>query len=131
MSRSRAEEMRQQTIAFHRQHPEVWELFCAYTVERIGQGFTNYSADAIMHRVRWHTATPDSDNSFKINNNFVTYYARAFMRLYPDAVGFFRLRKQLSDARPATGLDPLPPPPDADPNLELDERDEWPRERKA
>lgn len=87
----------QETLAkeanrFHQAHPEVWRYFEQFTFDRINQGFQHYSADAIMHRVRWETSA-GSKTQFKISNNHVAYYARAFMRRYPQHNGFFRTRK--------------------------------------
>ena len=35
---TRADEMREQVIAFHKEHPDVWELFVQFTMEKIEQG---------------------------------------------------------------------------------------------
>ena len=110
-SNDRREEMRAQAKAFHKQHPEVWRLFCRFTREKIDAGFKHYSVNAIFERIRWETDVPDADgrSTFKLNNNFRAFYARAFMRSYPEFSGFFRTREQTSKDAPATGLPPLGP----------------------
>ena len=98
---TRTEEMRRQCAAFHLEHPEVWDLFVQFAFDRINRNYRCYSADAIMHRVRWETAAGDADKSdgYKINDHHVTFYARRFMRQYPQHEGFFRTRVQTSERR--------------------------------
>ena len=52
---NRREEMRIAVAQFHQCHPEVWELFVEFTLEKIHAGFGNYSAKAVIERVRWET----------------------------------------------------------------------------
>jgi hypothetical protein len=88
-------------LAYHAVHPRVYSLFKRFTLEVIDRGFENYSADAIMHRVRWETAITtqpqpgkrlNPDEPFKVNNNYVAHYARMFMAEFPRYDGFFRTR---------------------------------------
>ena len=55
----------------------------------------HYSADAICHVIRWHTAIMGGDD-FKLNNNWVSGLARVWMEKYrDDHPDFFRLRDSL------------------------------------
>jgi hypothetical protein len=86
----RFEEMRQDVIQFNRKHPDVWRLFCGFTFDMINRGFMNYSVNAIFERIRWEIdAGGDGVTSFKLNNNYRAFYARAFMRKYPRARWIF------------------------------------------
>jgi hypothetical protein len=79
-------------------NPEVWRLFEQFTFHMIGRGFRHYSADAVLHRVRWETATQLDDGSgYKISNIWSAWYARKFHRAHPDHAGFFRCRASLAD----------------------------------
>ena len=110
MTQSRQEEMRRQCVAFHKEHPEVWDMFVRYTHMMIERGYQNYSAQSVVERIRWEKdAGGDGINNFKINNNFVAFYSRRFMRMYPEYEGFFRTRKQPSEDDDATNLSPLRP----------------------
>lgn len=101
--KNRKEQIRSQVNEFHKEYPEVWDLFCHYTNDRINRGFKNYSADAIMHRVRWETSLKSPANDgFKINNNFVTFYARRFAKEHPEHYDFFRFREQTSENKTVT-----------------------------
>lgn len=78
---------------FHKQNPQVWELFEKFTFQAINRGFDNYSVNAIFERIRWHTDIETTGDRFKINNNHRAYYARYFHHVYPRHDGFFRTRE--------------------------------------
>lgn len=81
-------------------NPLIWELFERFTFSIIRRGFKHYSARAVIHRVRWETATPlDDGSSFKINNNWTPFYARKFHDWHPEHNGFFRNRASIADER--------------------------------
>lgn len=77
---------------FHKDNPEVYQYFMNFTLEVITKGFKQYSADAIMHRVRWETNVVTNDTKYKINNNHISYYARKFVEDFPEHKGFFNFR---------------------------------------
>ncbi len=108
---TRYDEMREQVIAFHKANPRVMELFERFTFELIRRGFKNYSSKAIFERIRWETDQADYDgrSTFKMNNNYTSFYGRAFMNKYPEHDGFFRTRRQVSKEVSATHLPPLGP----------------------
>jgi hypothetical protein len=81
--------------AYHEAHPEVFALFLRFARELRAAGRDRYSADAILHRCRWHYAIEGRDASgFKLNNNYASRYARKLMSEYPDEFSnFFELRE--------------------------------------
>ena len=84
---------------YHELHPDVYQLFLQYARELKVAGCTQYSSDAILHRIRWHKAISGGDDSgFKINNNFSSRYARKAIANFPsEFVGFFKVRMLLVD----------------------------------
>ena len=80
-------------LKFHRENPAVWIRFAQFALELIQRGRTRYSADAVMHRVRWETALGDQNADFKINNNHIRFYSRTFQRTYPEHAEFFLTRE--------------------------------------
>ena len=108
---TRLDEMRSQVKAFHSENPEVWNLFVRFTKEIIHRGFKQYSVNAIFERIRWEVDTAGGDGryEFKLNNNFRAFYARRFMRMYPEYDGFFKTRRQTSKADYPTRMSPLAP----------------------
>lgn len=108
---SRYEELELAATEFNGKHPEVWKLFVQFTRDAIACGFDCYSADAVMHRVRWETAMGQSGpygeaGRYKINDHHVTFYGRWFMEKNPERDGFFRLRIQKSKVQQPTGRRP-------------------------
>lgn len=96
--RRRDEAMAARFAAIDAANPEMWHLFERFAWVMIRRGFSHYSARAVLHRVRWETATPLEDASqYKINNNWSPYYARKFHRVYPKYDGFFRNRTSRAD----------------------------------
>ena len=97
---SRHQELKIKTQEFHAKHPEVWVLFERFSLQLIKRGFKHYSARGVWHRIRWETATPrymeKDDQGFKLGNNHTPFYARAFMKRYPEYGEFFRTRYQTS-----------------------------------
>lgn len=78
---------------FHAANPEVYRLFCRFTAMLIERGFSNYSADAVFHRIRWHTNVETTGaEPFKLNDHHTALYARLWMQDHPQHDGFFRTR---------------------------------------
>lgn len=112
--KTREQEMREQCEAFHNKHPEVWRLFVRFTKELIAAGHRHYSAKGIFERIRWEQDVVRQKGcivfqkqQFKLNNNYSSFYARRFMRMFPDHDGFFRTRKRKSANQAATHLPEL------------------------
>lgn len=82
---------------FHMLNPEVWVFFKRFAWEKIKQGHQHYSADAVLHRVRWELGLADGGREYKLNNNWTPYYARMFHAEFPNKSGFFRLRASAAD----------------------------------
>lgn len=108
--KTRYEEMREQVKAYHEKHPEVWQLFTDFAFQMINRGYKHYSAKAVFERIRWEKdAGGDGVTQFKVGNNHPAFYARAFMKKYPQHNGFFRLREQTSHKRNATNMQDVTP----------------------
>jgi len=103
--KTRYDELREQVTEYHRNHPEVWELFVRFSFEMINRGFQHYSVSGIFERIRWEMdCGGDGISEFKIGNNYKPFYARRFMKIYPEHDGFFRLRYQTTMDKPALNL---------------------------
>jgi hypothetical protein len=77
---------------YHQENPKVYELFEKFTFDVIKRGHQHYSAKAVFERIRWHTDVETRGDSFKFSNNHTAYYARLFMKLWPEHEGFFRTK---------------------------------------
>ena len=78
---------------FDREHPEVFRLFREYAESVRGRGFTRYSADAILHRIRWWHHVERGQTEFKINDHFSSRYARLLVSVDPSFAEFFEFRR--------------------------------------
>ena len=79
---------------FHSNNPLVYYFFKRFTFEVIAKGYQRFSADAIMHRVRWKTKIETLNEKFKINNDYVALYARMFIDDFPQFDGLFEIRRR-------------------------------------
>jgi len=78
----------------HKEKPEIYEVFKEKTNELIGRGVKRYSAYGIMHVVRFlSSVSMKPQTSFKISNNVIPFYARLYIRDYPQNKDFFKLHQ--------------------------------------
>ncbi len=84
---------------FHAANPEVFRLFRKFAYQVLNNGLDHYSADAILHRIRWHMDidVKERDGEFRLNNNHAAYYARLLMQEEPMFEGFFTTRETKSE----------------------------------
>ena len=63
------------------------------------RGRKRYSADSILHRLRWHFDFDDDERTdgFKCNNNWTAPLARWFLARHPEFPKFFELRERVDD----------------------------------
>lgn len=101
---SRAEQIFDRFVEFHRQNPEVWRLFERFALQAAAAGRSRYGAAAIVERVRWHIEVETKGDAVKINNDFRAYYARMFMVAHP-GLDLFEIRRRVSADKPAYDVD--------------------------
>lgn len=82
-------------LAYHQKYPEIWKHFERLSLMVWNTGRRKYGAQTIVHNIRWHVEIENRGEDFKINNEFIAYYARVFLIKYPEAAeaGFFELRE--------------------------------------
>ncbi len=83
---------------FDKNNPKVWAYFVEFAFQALKAGRTVLSAGLITERIRWETWITTTTEDFKINNNFRAFYARKFMKEYPEYGESFRTRKSVADA---------------------------------
>ncbi len=76
---------------YHAKNPEVWQQFKDATFALIRVGRNHFSADAILHSIRFNTVIRGGKD-FKINNNYSSMYSRMFTANYPQHKDFFEQR---------------------------------------
>ena len=75
----------------HKDNPEIYKMFCGFA-EQMAKVKRHYSAKAIFHRMRWETAINERDSEFKIDDGWISHYARKFLQEYPQYDNFFKVR---------------------------------------
>ena len=83
-------------IAFHRANPHVYKSLVSmarryrkrYPGAKIG-------IKTLWENLRWdYLMRVDTDEDFKLNNNYTSHYARLIMACNPELEGIFELREQ-------------------------------------
>lgn len=102
---TRHEEVRRACQEFHNAHPEVWDLFVQFTMQKVALGYDHFGARAVIERIRWETSAGASEPHLKFQDHYIAFYARRFNRLHPELGGgeFFRTREQTTRYKAATG----------------------------
>jgi hypothetical protein len=78
---------------FHREHPEVLYYLADLALDLALKGFKHYGMRPLYERARWHFQIERGMGSdFKLNDNFISRYARKIMEDYPELAGFFETR---------------------------------------
>lgn len=76
---------------------DVCDLFEKLTLQVKNSGLNHYSADAILHRIRWDHQVERGIHDFKANNNWTSKLSRWLMDKRPDLKGFFETRERRHD----------------------------------
>jgi hypothetical protein len=78
---------------FHGDNPAIYEHFCKFTQEVLDAGYPVVPAAMLLHRIRWESMIAvDTDQPYKLNQNFATYYARKYMVDHPHLGEVFKTR---------------------------------------
>lgn len=76
---------------YHAKHPQIYDLFKQFALQ-VAEKRKYYSAKSIFHRVRWETMIGEKDGEFKIDDGWISHYARKFVDDYPQHKKFFQFR---------------------------------------
>jgi len=101
LRKSRADQIFERFVQFHKANPDFWHLFCRFA-DSMRQVKSHYAVASIFERVRWErdmTTTTTDDDSLKLNNDYRAYYARMYLATHLSAEKFFELRKRTSEDR--------------------------------
>lgn len=75
---------------------EISNLVVRYSLQMKRRGWTRFSIEAVINKIRWEQALKDGPDAegFKVNNNWKRRLAIWAMSIVPDLYGFFRLREE-------------------------------------
>lgn len=79
---------------FHLDNPHVYDKLVSLAREARRKGHKKIGIKMLFEVVRWEhmMKTSDAHSSFKLNNNYHSYYARLIMSENPDLAGIFETR---------------------------------------
>ena len=78
---------------FHKENPHIYNAFEQQVFKAIEKGRKKVSAKLIINWIRWNEYLRSSDQNFKINDAFQSYYARLFVEKHPEHSDIFDFRK--------------------------------------
>ena len=83
---------------FHANNPHVLDTIVHRARLLKCRGHSRGGISMLFEMMRWdHLMGTDSDDPFKLSNNYKPYYARLALRVAPDLAGFFVLRPAAAD----------------------------------
>lgn len=82
---------------FHAENPHVFEVMVRLAREAKARGRRRIGAKALAERARWELAFAVEGEDFKINNSYVSRYARLLAETHPELADLFEFRR-LHDA---------------------------------
>jgi len=78
---------------FHKENPHIFKAFEEQALKAINKGRIKISSKLIINWIRWNEFLRSSDQNFKINDAYQSYYARYFVEIYPQYIDVFDFRK--------------------------------------
>tara|TARA_R110001599_G_scaffold311116_2_gene518384 strand:- start:299 stop:592 length:294 start_codon:yes stop_codon:yes gene_type:complete len=73
------------------ENPDIYKMFERFALQA-SKYKERYSAKSIFHRIRWETMVNEKDSQYKIDDGWISHYARKFMECNPEHKGFFETR---------------------------------------
>jgi hypothetical protein len=77
---------------FDKENPKVYEHYKSIALRLLKSGKKRIGSKAIVERLRWDVDFQTKGEHFKICNDFTPYYARKFMKEFPEHKDKFSIR---------------------------------------
>jgi len=78
---------------FHERNPIVYQTLINLAREARAKGHRKLGISMLWERMRWEMTVTTYNDSFKLNNNYRSRYARLIMQQEPDLADFFDIRE--------------------------------------
>ena len=78
---------------FNKDNPHIFKAFEEQALVAINKGRKKISSKMIINWIRWNEFLRTSDQNFKINDAYQSYYARYFVEKHPQYIDVFEFRK--------------------------------------
>lgn len=103
---TRAQQIYSRFEQFHLSNIDLWRWIVENADRLRRAGRDQYSMMTLIAVARFRRdVSTVTDEPVKINNDYSPYYARLYLALRPEADGFFRLGKLVSEDEPARDVD--------------------------
>lgn len=83
----------QEFETFHKKNPDVYAEFVKLAQEAKKRGRSRIGIKMLAEVIRWNRFLNTTDDDYKINNNFVSRYARLIVQAHPELEEMFEFRK--------------------------------------
>jgi hypothetical protein len=83
-------------------NPAIYELFVKFALE-VAKRRSYYSAKNIFHRMRWETMIEEKESEFKIDDGWISHYARKFVNEHPQYSELFEFRERANSYHKGEG----------------------------
>ena len=78
---------------FNKDNLHIYDAFEEQVLSAINRGRTKVSSKLIINWIRWNEFLKSTDQNFKINDAYQSYYARHFVEKHPEHYKVFNFRK--------------------------------------
>jgi hypothetical protein len=69
---------------FHLENPHVYDMFIRFATQALTVGMNRISSKFIINRIRWEAMVTTAGENFKIDDRFTAWYARQFVKDFPE-----------------------------------------------
>jgi hypothetical protein len=85
--------LEQRFEAFHAANPHVYDHLRRLALDARRKG-RQMGIKALYEVLRWQYAMATTDDDYKLNNSYTSFYARLLMEREPELAGYFETRTQ-------------------------------------
>ena len=75
--------LRNEWKIWHKEHPEIWELFHNFSWQIIARGRKKASAALTMNRVKWELIVEQHENRVSIPSKYIPFYVKLWNQKVP------------------------------------------------
>jgi hypothetical protein len=95
--KAEGETIQQRFESFDSLNPWVYEALCRLTADWLARGHTRIGLKMLTEVLRWQYGRATIGDTFRLNNNFTSRYARKMLAAHPDWEGVFEVRELRAD----------------------------------
>jgi hypothetical protein len=82
---------------WHKDNPMIWAYFQRFSLEAVAKNCKKISHWLIINRIRWEVYVLTTGEDFKIDNNFIAFYARLWIEKYPQHKDLFNIKHMVGE----------------------------------